>query len=589
MPLELIALTAVGLVISHATAALFGSSITDFLRRRRHRRSVRSKMGSVKLDLKHLDLSRTVIKEIFGKAVELDHIIIAGADVAGGDMTRPPPPALQARKIDANLVAERFEPGANAVLTITIRLPANPARGKWQGEASVQLGGGPVDVILETQGFTLVSERPQPVEVQDERDSAPVAFELRIEEENPRWIHVLLVQNGSPMGELTINDFSLLSADSAQHKVSTDFRRTAEADLTLVIRAAEGRIEVSSPRDRACQDHVTIAGFKYPQMPFRKLLASRLKDLYDSNSNPEDTAREMQLVGVDLAKCLPPELIKLLRRDDVRTVMLRHEEDFDFPLELAFLDDRDDPFFVGDRIAVCRWYLGVTNLPDQVTKKVRRAAFLKGADEAFAADEELLRLLLGDRAETLGARTEVVEKLFKTANFDLIHFTGHCRQNDDEMGGLELADGSFLRLSDVGQLEVERKFTEAHPFVLLNACASATPFLGLTQRDSFGHRFITSQACAVVGTLWPVSGPVANDFAQRFYAALSSMTIGQALLAAKDALANAANDNDIVDERQIALRKLARQVAARSYCLFANPDLRIEGLKQRENVNASQG
>lgn len=494
-------------------------------------------------------------------------------------------PVSQARTIDANLVTEKFEPGANAILTITIRLPTSPSKGKWQGTALFQVAGGPVDVVLETQGFTLVSERPKPVEIPDDRDSAPIAFELRVEEQNPRWIHVLILQGGSPIGELTINDFSQLGTGTSQQKVSTNFRRSAEADLTLIMRTAEGRIEVSSPRDRASLDHVTISGFRYPEMPFRKLLAGRLKDLYDSKSNPQDTAREMQLVGAELAACLPPDLIKLLRRDGIKSVMLRHEEDFDFPLELVFLDDSNDPFFVGDRIAICRWFLGVTNPPDIVLKKFNKAAFLKGTDNAFAADEKLLQGLFGDRTETFGARAEVVEKIFKTANFDLIHFTGHCRQKDETQGGLELADGSFLRLGDVGQLEAERKFSTVYPFVLLNACSSATPFLGLTQRDSFGHRFVTSQACAVVGTLWPVSGPIANDFAQRFYAALSSETIGKALLTAKDALVNASDDSD-ADAKQKAVRKLARQVAARSYCLFANPDLRVEGLQQSENANA---
>jgi hypothetical protein len=37
------------------------------------------------------------------------------------------------RRIDANLVAERFATGEIATLTITIRLPASPVRGKFQG------------------------------------------------------------------------------------------------------------------------------------------------------------------------------------------------------------------------------------------------------------------------------------------------------------------------------------------------------------------------------------------------------------------------------------------------------------------------
>ena len=254
--------------------------------------------------------------------------------------------------------------------------------------------------------------------------------------------------------------------------------------------------------------------------------------------------------------------------------MLRHEDDFDFPLELVYLDDATDPFFIGDRISVCRWYLGVTNLPDVVAKKVQKVAFLKGTDKAFAADEALLNSVFKGRTETFETRSDVVEKVFMTADFDLIHFTGHCRRKGDAMGGLELADGNYLRLIEIGQLEAERKFTTVNPFVMLNACASAQPYLGLTQSDSFAHRFVTSQACAVVGTLWPVETRVANDFAQKFYTELAKKPIGEALLAAKMALVAAADEKSGGD-RQAALQQLARQVAVRSYCLYANPDFRL--------------
>jgi hypothetical protein len=263
--------------------------------------------------------------------------------------------------------------------------------------------------------------------------------------------------------------------------------------------------------------------------------------------------------------------VALLRRPDIKSVMLRHEDDFDFPLELCYIDSKDDPFFVGDRIAVCRWYLGVTNPPDIVTKRIGRVAYLKGNDQASIDDEATLKKLYS--TTTLAKRSEVIERLFKTSDFDLIHFTGHCRQTAGEIGGLELADGSFVRLIEIGQLESERTFASAQPFVVLNACSSAQPYLGVTQKDSFAHRFVTSRACALLGTLWPVSGPVATEFVQKFYAELSRLPIGQALLAAKLSLVqDVASDSG---GEPSPLRRLARQVAVRSYCIFANPDLRL--------------
>jgi hypothetical protein len=177
-----------------------------------------------------------------------------------------------------------------------------------------------------------------------------------------------------------------------------------------------------------------MTGFRYPTLPFRELLADRLRALYDARSDPEATARELRIVGVELAGCLPPDLLRLLRRRDIQTVMLRHEDDFDFPLELCYLDDAQDPFFVGDRVAICRWYLGATSLPDVVEKRVRKVAFLRGAAEAFRADEALLDRLFPGRTATFDRRSEIIEQVFKTSEFDVIHFTGHCRHQEKASG-----------------------------------------------------------------------------------------------------------------------------------------------------------
>src|SRR5262249_10212975 len=154
------------------------------------------------------------------------------------------------------------------------------------------------------------------------------------------------------------------------------------------------------------------------------------------------------------------------------------------------------PFFVGDRISVCRWYLGVTTPPSVVEKRIGKVALLKGTTAAFAADEAMLKRTFGERVVTLDGRRKVRAKLFKTKDFDLIHFAGHCKVDAQGQGGLELADGSFLSLTEIGKLESERHFAAARPFVMLNACASAQPYIGVTNRDSFAHRFVISQACA---------------------------------------------------------------------------------------------
>jgi hypothetical protein len=153
------------------------------------------------------------------------------------------------RTIDANLFAERFAPGETATLTIVIRLPRNPVRGKWQSTFTLDPEHGPVRVMLEVRGFTILSEPPPPFEVPDDRDAAPIAFELRIDEASVRWLHVMLTQRGRSVGDLTISDFSVMGPSPVQRAANAPFRSVAEADLMLVVRATDGRIEACSPRD----------------------------------------------------------------------------------------------------------------------------------------------------------------------------------------------------------------------------------------------------------------------------------------------------------------------------------------------------
>jgi hypothetical protein len=155
-------------------------------------------------------------------------IIIAGGDIradviAVGTNALVTNPATT-RVIDANFFTDQFVPGELATLTITIRLPQNPVRGRWQGRATFAPELGPIQIMLEAQGFTLISELPPPFDVPKDSDPAPVAFEFRIEEATHRWLHVMLLQNGRLVGELIINDFSAVGQRVTQQITSSAVR-----------------------------------------------------------------------------------------------------------------------------------------------------------------------------------------------------------------------------------------------------------------------------------------------------------------------------------------------------------------------------
>jgi hypothetical protein len=472
------------------------------------------------------------------------------------------------RIIDANLLVDTFEPGAIAVLTVAILLPQTKPRGKWQEEVALDPHRGPVSFSVQAKGFEVVSEPPPPIDIPDDRDSAPVAFQLRITESDERWIHILLTQAGGLIGELAITDFDRLQA-MKQVEATGSVRRVNGADLLLTIRSDGEHVEADSPADRANLCGSRIGPFRWPAGDQGSPVRRQLKALYRGGAEPEDIDRDLKLIGVELARCLPEDLVNILTRTDIRTVMLRHDVDFDFPFELCYFQTPAGSWFLGDRIAICRWYLGNAAPPSFESKPVRSAAALLGKTPSAEQGIEKIRTIFGERLQIIANRKDVIEKVLKTSDFDLIHFIGHCQVNDTGEGGLQLADDKFLRLIEIGQLEEERQFGKAQPLVMLNACASGQPHSALIARDSFARRFLETNACAFIGTLWPVSAEEANEFAALFYERLKAgKSVAQAVLAAKEGMLQPAQDIPLEPRRRIA-----RIVAIRSYCLFANPDL----------------
>jgi hypothetical protein len=138
----------------------------------------------------------------------------------------------------------------------------------------------------------------------------------------------------------------------AKRQIARPEEEKREPDLTIIVHARERAVMVSSPRNRASLDHVSMPGIIIPPDGFEITLRNSLTALYDPNRSVADVERELRILGYEFGQCLPSDLRSLLRLPDVRTVMLRHDESFNFPLELCFLDDKEDSFFIGDRIAV---------------------------------------------------------------------------------------------------------------------------------------------------------------------------------------------------------------------------------------------
>jgi CHAT domain-containing protein len=109
--------------------------------------------------------------------------------------------------------------------------------------------------------------------------------------------------------------------------------------------------------------------------------------------------------------------------------------------------------------------------------------------------------------------------------------------------------------------------------VILNGCATGTAYVSLTGQDSFAHRFLQVSASAFVGTMWPIEDRVAQEFASLFYSELArGREISVAFLAAKTRLRQV---RDAKGRERTGDERVARNVAVRSYCLFASPGFKI--------------
>jgi len=256
-----------------------------------------------------------------------------------------------------------------------------------------------------------------------------------------------------------------------------------QPDLTIIVHPLGRDLMVSSPRDRACLDHVSIPGISISADGFDTFLSKTLRALYDQNRSVAETERQLRVVGHQIGQCLPSDLRSLLLRPDVRTVMLRHDGNFNFPLELCLLEDKDDHFFLGDRIAVSRRYLGVSL--DTVYRHVRRVAFLRGEGDAAARDEAILNDLYPGRITTFPSVASVRNDLFGSREFDLIQFTGHFSARSSEPSEMRMKDGSVIQVEEIGLLASEREFLATEPFVILNGSSTAELRFGLRHLGSF--------------------------------------------------------------------------------------------------------
>ena len=494
-------------------------------------------------------------------------------------VSTPSPPEhsdqQESRILDVDMNGGPLVTGTELFLTAAVLLRGSKTFGKWAATIGFDPKAGPVMFHVTASGFDLLSNNKISLVVPVDSDSKRVVFSLRVTEAHVHWICLTLFQEGDQIGQITINDFSALDKAKGQNQqdsVGIFFH----SDLTLIARSNSSIIEAwSEPKNL---NGVSLKEFKAPDQRQRVMVRDAIAMLYDPSADPKEQERELKIVGAELRKCLPDDLTTLLTSGEVKTLCLQHDKGVDFPFELCWFDESGGGFFLGDRIAVCRWFMGTHRVPKPRKTPVSNVAVLLGRSAASKRAAQMLKGVLPE-FRTFKTKKDVVENILKKKDFDILHFIGHCIR-DKKGASLELAQGKIEMMS-IGQLKEETVFGERKPFVTLNGCSTTASYVSLFEEDSFAYRFVEAQACGFLGTLWSVDGRVANAFSRLFYRGLvSGLNVREALMKAKaKLLGEVKRDGESGKPNPVAVH-----VAARSYCIFANPDLRLQFTRGRGSL-----
>jgi CHAT domain-containing protein len=149
--------------------------------------------------------------------------------------------------------------------------------------------------------------------------------------------------------------------------------------------------------------------------------------------------------------------------------------------------------------------------------------------EDSQVEQTAIECLKPAKVKRIDTRKNLIDLVLKTSDFDLFHYFGHSGRGEESGPSagryLSLAkDSRTYRLSDLGELEAERKFFQSAPLVVLNCCDGTDISDLFDGIDGFPHRFIKNASVAFVGALWPVDSRAANRFVSAFYERLSKST-----------------------------------------------------------------
>lgn len=326
-------------------------------------------------------------------------------------------------------------------------------------------------------------------------------------------------------------------------------------DSTLRIRVAVGG------EARECTTHLTDKA-AFISRTYERIagIRSELAEITDSVERAQHGRRRLRELGKGLARALfdadVRELLWNAAPDGLDGLIVQTAGEIDIPWEVVHLVppggvDDDELRFLSS-YGLTRWVYDTAH-PTEFHIEPRRVRYVcpdyaeHSLHLTHTAEE---RRMLEERfaATTIDPDDAGGIAALMHEGFDLLHFAGHGRWNDQSPQAQELLLAGFraqeevplarysdeeLRhdLPDVGSADA----TAAGPFVFLNACDIGRLPSGPAALGGFPEAFLRGGAAAFVGCSWAVGDDPAATFVDVFYRALADddATIADATRAAR--------------------------------------------------------
>lgn len=260
---------------------------------------------------------------------------------------------------------------------------------------------------------------------------------------------------------------------------------------------------------------------------FRRFLQSRGSDLFERLFDAEMQAKLWEL------------------RDDLSSILLLADEPY-FPWELVHLKPPTGPRQAEPRFlaqyGLLRWQFVPFPANPRLHARAGRVFSLcprqldgdKILVEAIA-EAEFLKDKLG--ATDLRATNRAVERLLRSGNFDVLHFSGHGLADTEDVADAKIMLDNrtvggdvvhqFLSATTVAETA---ELTAAGPLVVINACQTGRGGVQLSSMGGFAAAFLAAGAQAFVACLWSVRKQPSRIFTESLYEQLlAGVPLGQAV------------------------------------------------------------